>query len=177
MLLGIHAGQTGGLLIGNPDARLWDAPLPSFVAGKPPHYYVPGIAGLSLAASLKPDGTKAQVGAALYRSVFSPEGSLVVANTYSGAILSRGLYEDPRFKDTRFGALRAGFAQQILSKTVMLNLVVADSTTQPGFAEAVVKALSGTLAPKAALAELQQLFTVKEEEAWRTLGAVSPGRS
>jgi ABC-type glycerol-3-phosphate transport system substrate-binding protein len=170
MILGAHANNTTGQMTNFPDARLWDTPLPSFVAGAAPHYYVPGIAGLSLAASLEPGGSRARIGAALYRLVLSPEGSLVVADNYGGAILSRGLYESPRFKETRFGALRATLAQQVLPRTQMLNLVVPDSTTQPGFRAAVTKALSGQVSTKAALAEIQQLFDVKEEAAWRTLG-------
>lgn len=169
MVLGAHASNTSGQMINWPDVKLWDMPLPSFVPGKTPHYYVPGIAGLSLAAALKPDSAKAKIGAALFRLVLSPEGSLVVADNYGGAILSRGLYESARFKETRFGALRANLAQQVLPRTQMLNLVVADSTTQPGFRAAVQKALAGQASTKAALAEIQQLFTVKEEEAWRNL--------
>ena len=169
MILGAHASSTSGMLVNTPDAKLWDVPVPSFVSGKTPHYYVPGLAGLSLAAALKPDSVKAKIGAALYWLVLSPEGSLIVADNYGGAILSKGVYESPRFKETRFGALRATFAQQVLGRTQMLNLVVADSTTQPGFRAAVMKALSGQAATKAVLAEIQQLFDLKEEEAWRNL--------
>ena len=169
MILGAHASSTSDLLASTPDAPLWDAPLPSFVAGRAPHYYVPGFAGLSLAAALTPESPKARIGAALYRRVLSPEGSLVVADAYGGAILSRGLYDDPRFKETRFGALRATFAQQVLARTQMLNLVVADSTTPPEFRAAVQKALVGQASTRAVLAEVKQLFDAKEEAARRTL--------
>jgi hypothetical protein len=143
--------------------------MPSFAPGKEPHYYVPGIAGFSLAAALKPDSVKAKIGATLYRMVLSPDGSMILANSYSGGILMNSVYTDPRFKDTTFAAFRARLPQEVLARTLMLNLVTPDSTTQPDFAANVLKALNGVLSVKAALGEIQSLFDVKEAESWRAL--------
>jgi ABC-type glycerol-3-phosphate transport system substrate-binding protein len=170
MRLGAGAYELSSIVTSFPDIRAADLPLPAFATGRPVHYYIPGIAGFSLAATLKPDGAKAKIGAALYQLMLSPEAAVLVAATYSGAILVKDLYANPRFKETPYGALRADFAQQVLAKTVMLNLVTSDSTTQPDFAAAVGKVLAGELPVKAGLAAIQQLFDQKEEAAWRTLG-------
>jgi hypothetical protein len=116
---------------------------------------VPGVAGFSLAASLKPDGVKAGIGVALYRLVLSPDGSKSLAKGDSGGILVNGVYSDPRFKDTTYTAWRANLARGALSEWVMLNLVMPNSTTQPDFAANVQKVSERVLPVKGALVEIQ----------------------
>jgi ABC-type glycerol-3-phosphate transport system substrate-binding protein len=150
MRAGAGAYELSGIVLNFRDIAAADAPMPPFVAGRQPHYYVPGVAGFSLAAALKPDSAKARIGAALYRLMLSPEAALLVASTYSGAILVKDLYASPGFKETPFGANRADFASQVLGRTVMLNLVTSDSTTQPDFLAHVGKVLNGEVPVKAA---------------------------
>jgi hypothetical protein len=169
LMAGAGAYQLSGYPQSYPDVKVGDVPAPGFVAAKPAQYYVPGIAGFSLAALLKPDSMKAKIGAAYYRLLFTPDASLLVADNYSGAILTRGLYTDPRFSDTRFAAQRSTFAEQVIARAVIKSLVVADSTTQPDFAKEVQTVLAGDASVKSGLAALQELFSAKEDEAWRTL--------
>jgi hypothetical protein len=72
---GAGAYELSGIVLNFRDIPAADAPMPPFVAGRQPHYYVPGIAGFSLAAALKPDSARARIGAALYRSMLSPAPS------------------------------------------------------------------------------------------------------
>ena len=157
-----------GFAASHKDTKLADQPLPAFVASKQPTYYLPEISGFALSALRKPDDPQTKVGAALYRELYSPEGAMALANEYTGAILLKGMYTDPRFKDTRFGAARAKFTEQVVSKTVMINSIAADAT--PLLTATFNKVLAGELSVKAALADLQQTVSVKEEEALRARG-------
>jgi ABC-type glycerol-3-phosphate transport system substrate-binding protein len=149
-----------------PDVRIADLPLPSFVPGKPRNYYMPEIAGFSLSPVLEPDEPKAKLGAALLREFYSPEGALELANRYSGALFVKGVYADPRFKDTRFGAARAYFPQEVIPRTV----VIMDMAADPGIMPQINKVLAGELSVKAALAEMQQLHQAQDDEARRNMG-------
>lgn len=149
-----------------PDVRLVDQPMPSFVTGKAPNYYEHEIAGYALSALLKPDDPKAKIGAAFIRDLLTPEGARALATEYSGAILSKNVYADPSFKDTTFGATRAKLPEQIISKMVLMNMAAP-----PGdFGAHVTKVVNGELSIKAALQDMQQLYTANEETARRNMG-------
>ena len=149
-----------------PDVKLEDRPLPGFVPGKAPHYFEPELAGYSLSALLKPDEPKTRIGAAFLRHLLAPDNAVLLANEYSGAILVRGVYEDPRFKDTTFGAARARLPEQIISKIVL----IPTGANPYDFGTQINKVVAGELSIRAALAEAQQLFTTQEEEARRNRG-------
>jgi ABC-type glycerol-3-phosphate transport system substrate-binding protein len=148
-----------------PDVKIADMPLPSFVPGKPRNYYMPEIAGFSLSPVLKPDEPKTKIGAALLRALYSAEGALELADRYSGALFIKGVYADPRFKETKFGAARAYFPQEVIPRTV----VIMDMGADPGIMPQINKVLAGELSVRAALAEMQQIHTAKEEEARRSM--------
>ncbi len=149
-----------------PDVKLVDQPMPAFVNGKSPNYYEHEIAGYALSALLKPDDPKAKIGAAFFRDLLTPEGARALASEYSGAILSKDVYSDPSFKDTPFGAARAKLPEQIISKMVLMTMAA-----QPGdFGAHVTKVVNGELSIKAALQDMQQTYTAKEEEARRNMG-------
>lgn len=149
-----------------PDVRLVDQPMPAFAAGKTPNYYEHEIAGYALSALLKPDDPKAKIGAAFFRDLLTPSGARALANEYSGAILSKNVYADPTFKDTTFGPVRAKLPEQIISKMVLMTMAAP-----PGdFGAHVTKVVNGELSIKAALQDMQQTYTTKEEEARRNMG-------
>jgi ABC-type glycerol-3-phosphate transport system substrate-binding protein len=145
-----------------------DQPLPAFVPGRPPHYYLDGIHCLTLSAALKPDDPRARIGAAYLKLLFSAENRMrTQANDYSGAILNYKLYADPKFKETRFGAIRGSeFVDKVIKRTVILN-----PAASPGPGPQWTKVLNGQLSIKAALAELQQVHQTAEDEALRSRGA------
>jgi maltose-binding protein MalE len=165
MIFGQGAFSLSGYAVSHPDVKLVDVPLPSFVPGRQPHYYLPGIAGYSLSALLKPDDPKTRLGVAFYRHLLAPERAMALADQYSGAILLKSVYSDPRFKGTRFGAVRAKLPEQIISKTLMLTMA-ADLD----FGAQYNQVIAGELSIKAALGDMQQQFTAREEEARRALG-------
>jgi ABC-type glycerol-3-phosphate transport system substrate-binding protein len=148
-----------------PEVKIADLPLPSFVPGKPRNYYMPEIAGFSLSPVLKPDEPKTKIGAGLLRALYSAEGALELADRYSGALFVKGVYADPRFKETKFGAARAYFPQEVIPRTV----VIMDMGADPGIMPQINKVLAGELSVRAALAEMQQIHTAKEEEARRSM--------
>lgn len=148
-----------------PDIPLQDQPMPGFVNGKTPNYYEHEIAGYGLSALLKPDDMKARVGAAFIKDLLSPEGARALADQYSGAILSKSVYADPSFRQTKFGAVRAKLPEQIISKMVLMTMAA-----DPGaFSAHITKVINGELSIKAALQDMQQTYTAKEDEARRSM--------
>jgi ABC-type glycerol-3-phosphate transport system substrate-binding protein len=147
----------------HPDTKLADTPLPGFVPGKAPKYYLPSIAGFSISKLVAPDDPKVKIGAAFYRQLYTLDSAIDFANDYSGAILIKGMYADPRFKSTTFGAVRAALPEQIIAKTLTVN-----NAADPGFMPHVNKVLAGELSIKAALADMQQVYTAAEGEAQRS---------
>jgi ABC-type glycerol-3-phosphate transport system substrate-binding protein len=161
------AFSLSGYLTSHPEVypKLVDQPMPGFVPGKAPNYYEHEYSGYAITSLLKPDDVKARIGAAFYKELLSPDWLIARANEYSGAILAKAVYADPRFKDTTFGAVRAKLPEQIISKLVFMTMAV-----RPEEAQAEInKVIAGQTGIKAALAELQQQFSVKEEEARRTM--------
>jgi ABC-type glycerol-3-phosphate transport system substrate-binding protein len=147
----------------HPDTKLADMPLPGFVPGKAPKYYLPSIAGFSISKLVAPDAPAAKIGAAFYRHLYTLDSAIDFANDYSGAILIKGMYADPRFRSTTFGAVRASLPDQIINKTLTLN-----NAADPGFMPQVNKVINGELSIKAALADVQQVYAAAEEEAQRS---------
>jgi ABC-type glycerol-3-phosphate transport system substrate-binding protein len=146
---------------------LLDQPLPAFTAGKSPNYFLTGFSGLTITAALKPDDVKARIGAAYLKHTFSAENRLKTqANDYSGAILNYAVYADPKFKETRYGAIRGqDFVEKVIKRTVIMN-----PAAMPGPGPQWTKVLGGELGIKAALAELQQIHQQAEDEALRARG-------
>ncbi|MGH2370887.1 MAG: hypothetical protein ACRDI2_22140, partial [Chloroflexota bacterium] len=149
----------------HPDVQLADFPLPAFVAGKTPNYYEHTVSAYALSPLLRPDDMASKIGAAFYRELLSPDGLIVRANEYSGAILVKGLYTDPRFKDTTFGPVRAKLPEQVISKMRFMTMAVRPEEAQTE----INKVIAGETGIKAALAALQQQFSVGEEEARRNM--------
>ena len=150
-----------------PDVKLVDQPLPAFVAGKTPNYYEHEIAGYALSALLKPDDAKARDrGRLLQRPALARTGPRALANEYSGAILAKSVYADPRFKDTTFGPVRAKLPDQIISRMVLMTMAA-----DPGaFGAHVTRVVNGELSVKAALQDMQQTVHRQEDEARRNMG-------
>lgn len=144
-----------------------DQPLPAFVAGKQPTYYLDGFSGFTITAALKPDDVKAKIGAAYLKFAFSAENRIKTqANDYSGAILNYQVYTDPAFKQTRYGAIRGtDFVEKVIKRTVIMS-----PAASPGVGPQWTKILDGQLSIKSALAELQQLHQAAEDESLRSRG-------
>jgi ABC-type glycerol-3-phosphate transport system substrate-binding protein len=140
---------------------LKDQPMPAFVAGKVPNYYEHEYSGYALSALLKPDDTKARIGAAFYKELLSPDSLIARANEYSGAILVKGVYADPRFKDTKFGPIRAKLPDQVISKMLFMTMAVRPET----FQTQIDNIIAGKQSIKSALADAQQQFQNQEDEA------------
>jgi hypothetical protein len=160
--LGQGAFAISSLAKSHPDTKLADLPLPAFVPGRQPRYYLPSIAGFSVSRLLAPDDPKARVGAAFYRQLYTLDSAIDFANDYSGAILIRGMYADPRFKSTTFGPVRATLPETTIARSLTMS-----NAADPGFMPQVNKVLGGELSVKAALAEMQQKYTAAEDEAQR----------
>jgi ABC-type glycerol-3-phosphate transport system substrate-binding protein len=150
-----------------PDVKLEDQPLPGFVPGRQPAYFEPELAGYSLSSLLTPNDPKTTLGIAFLRHLLSPDNALLLANEYSGCILIKGLYEDPRFKQTTFADARARMPEQWINRIVLIPAAGANSYD---FQQHINKVVAGELSISAALAEAQQAFNVKEEEARRNRG-------
>ena len=141
--------------------KLVDQPLPGFVPGKAPNYYEHEYSGYALSSLLKTDDMRARVGAAFYRELLSPDSLIARANEYSGAILAKAVYADPRFKDTTFGPIRAKLPDQVISRMQFMTMAV-----RPEEAQAYLnKIIAGETSLKSALAEMQQFFQTKEDDA------------
>jgi ABC-type glycerol-3-phosphate transport system substrate-binding protein len=145
--------------------KLMDQPMPAFVAGKTPNYYEHEYSGYALSALLKPDDMKAKVGAAFYKELLSADSLIARANEYSGAILVKGVYTDPRFKDTKFGPIRAKLPEQVISKMIFMTMAVRPET----FQAQIDGIIAGKQSIKAALADAQQQFQNQEDEARRNM--------
>ena len=104
--LGQGAFAISSLVKSHPDTKLADVPLPGFVSGKQPRYYLPSIAGFSVSRLLPPDDPKVKVGTAFYRQLYTLDSAIDFANDYSGAILIRGHVRRPSLQehDVRAGA-------------------------------------------------------------------------
>ena len=147
--------------------KVLDQPMPAFVAGKQPNYYVDSFSGFTVTAALKPDDVKAKIGAAYLKFTYSAENRIKTqANDYSGAILNFKVYSDPKFKETRYGAIRGtDFVEKVIKRIVIMNPAAA-----PGPGPQWTKVLNGQLSIKSALAELQQLNQAAEDDALRSRG-------
>ncbi len=153
---------------GYPDLfpKLADQPLPAFVPGKTPNYYEHEYSGYALSALLKPDDMKARVGAAFYKELLSPDWLIARADEYSGAILAKAVYTDPRFRQTKFGEVRAKLPEQVISRLKFMTMAARPEEGQ----QFIDKVINGELSVKSALAEMQQYFQSKEDEARRAMG-------
>jgi ABC-type glycerol-3-phosphate transport system substrate-binding protein len=162
------AFSLSGYLTSHPEVypKLLDQPMPGFVPGKAPNYYEHEYSGYAITSLLKPDDVRARIGAAFYRELLSPDWLIARANEYSGAILAKGVYADPRFKDTTFGAVQAKLPEQVISKMVFMTMAVRPEEAQTE----INKLIAGQSSVKAVLAELQQQFSSKEDEARRNMG-------
>lgn len=161
------AFSISGYATSHPDVfpKLVDRPMPAFVPGKAPNYYEHEYSGYALSPLLKPDDTKAKIGAAFYKELLSPDWLIARADEYSGAILAKAVYSDPRFKDTKFGAARAKLPEQVISRMIFMTMAVRPEDGQ----QFINKVIAGQASVKSALAEMQQHFSVGEEEARRNM--------
>jgi ABC-type glycerol-3-phosphate transport system substrate-binding protein len=141
--------------------KLVDQPLPAYVPGKAPNYYEHEYSGYALSALLKPDDPRARVGAAFYKEMLSPDSLIARANEYSGAILAKAVYADPRFKDTTFGPVRAKLPEQVISRMQFMTMAVRPEEA----GQFLTKAVAGETSLKSALSEMQQFFQNREDEA------------
>jgi ABC-type glycerol-3-phosphate transport system substrate-binding protein len=156
-----------GLWVSNPDVKVLDQPMPAFVNGKQPNYYLVGFSGMALSSALKPDSPAARIGAAYYKFLYTPENRIKTqANEYSGAILNYDVYTRPDFKQTKFAEVRQDFVEKVIKRTVLPN-----PAASPGVSAQWTKVLQGQLGIPAALAELQQVHQTAEDEARRARGA------
>jgi ABC-type glycerol-3-phosphate transport system substrate-binding protein len=156
-----------GYVTSHPDTykKLVDQPMPAFSAGKTPSYYEHEYSGYALSALLKPDDMKARIGSEFYKTMLSSDGLIQRANEYSGAILAKGVYSDPRFKDTTFGPIRAKLPDQVISKLRFMTMAVRPEEGQ----DFINKVINGQASVKAALGEMQQHFQNKEDDARRNM--------
>ncbi len=161
------AFSISGYATSHPDtySRMEDMPLPAFVPGKTPSYYEHEYSGYALSALLKPDDMRAKVGAAFYKELLSPDALIGRANEYSGAILAKAVYTDPRFKDTKFGSIRAKLPDQVISKLRFMTMAVRPEEGQ----NFITKVINGQASVKSALGEMQQYFQNKEDDARRNM--------
>jgi len=152
-----------GLWVSNPDVKILDQPMPGFVNGKAPNYYLVGFSGMALSSALKPDSPSAKIGAAYYKFVYSAEQRIKTqANEYSGAILNYDVYSHPDFKKTKFAELRTDFPEKVIKR-----MFLPAPAASPGVAAQWTKVLNGELGIPAMLAELQQVHQSAEDEALR----------
>lgn len=155
-----------GLWVSNPDVKTLDQPMPAFVAGRQPNYFLVGFSGMALSSALKPDRPAAKIGAAYYQYVYTAENRIKTqANEYSGAILNYDVYTHPDFKNTKFAPVRQDFVEKVIKRTVL-----PAPAASPGVAAQWTKILNGQLGIPAALAELQQVHQHAEDEALRSRG-------
>jgi ABC-type glycerol-3-phosphate transport system substrate-binding protein len=155
-----------GLWVSHPDVRILDQPLPGFVNGKAPNYYLVGFSGMALSSALRPDSPAARIGAAYYKFVYSAENRIrTQANEYSGAILNYDVYGHPDFKQTRFADLRSDFVEKVIKR-----MFLPAPAASPGVAAQWAKVLEGQIGIPAMLAELQQVHQTAEDEALRSRG-------
>jgi hypothetical protein len=155
-----------GLWISHPDVKLFDQPMPAFVDGRQPNYYLVGFSGMALSAALKPDSPAAKIGAAYYKFVYSAEQRIKTqANEYSGAILNDDVYTHPDFKTTKFAPVRQDFVETVIKRTVL-----PAPAASPGVGPQWTKVLNGEYGIPAMLAELQQVHQVAEDESLRGRG-------
>jgi hypothetical protein len=162
MTLGQGAFAISSYVKSHPDTRLADVPLPGFVPGKAPKFYLPSIAGFSISKLVSPDDPKVKVGTAFYRHLYTLDSAIDIANDYSGGILIKGMYADPRFKSTAFGPVRATLPEQIINSSLTTS-----NAADPGFMPHVNRVLAGEISIKAALSDMQQIFAAAEDEAQR----------
>ena len=155
-----------GLWVSHPDVKIVDQPMPAFVNGKQPSYYLVGFSGMALSSALKPDSPAARIGAAYYKFLYTAENRIKTqANEYSGAILNDDVYTHPGFKTTKFAPLRQDFVEKVIKRTVLPG-----PAASPGVGAQWTKVLQGQLGIPAALAELQQVHQTAEDEALRSRG-------
>lgn len=155
-----------GLWVSHPDVKILDQPMPAFVAGRQPNYYLVGFSGMALSSALKPDDVRAKIGAAYYKFVYTAENRIKTqANEYSGAILNYDVYTHPEFKNTKFAPVRQDFVERVIKRTVLPN-----PAASPGVAAQWAKILDGQLGIPAALAEIQQVHQTAEDESLRSRG-------
>jgi len=153
-----------GLWVSNPDVKILDQPMPAFVSGKQPNYYLVGFSGMALSSALKPDDVRAKIGAAYYKFVYTAENRIKTqANEYSGAILNYDVYAHSEFKNTKFAPVRQDFVEKVIKRTVLPN-----PAASPGVAAQWTKILNGELGIPAALAEIQQVHQTAEDESLRS---------
>ena len=152
-----------GLWISHPDVKIFDQPMPGFVNGKAPSYYLVGFSGMALSSVLKPDSAAAKIGAAYYKFVYSAEQRIKTqANEYSGAILNYDVYTHPDFKGTKYAPVRQDFVEKVIKRTTL-----PAPAASPGVGPQWTKVLNGEYGIPAMLAELQTVHQAAEDESLR----------
>jgi ABC-type glycerol-3-phosphate transport system substrate-binding protein len=146
----------------NKELKVDAVPTPKLQNAREDVVYPEHMGVITLSRRLAQDGTKQKHGAEMLAEFLKPETLLALTETYSGSLMSKLLYEDPRVLKTKYGPLSKRVAEGTWPRTRYTQDHVANPG--PGSQE-LDRGLRNQIPIKEALANMDRYFNEQESQA------------
>jgi ABC-type glycerol-3-phosphate transport system substrate-binding protein len=129
--------------------------------------YPDELAVLSLSRRLAQDSTKLNYAVGLVKLMLQPDNLLNITQTYTGLLMSKPLYSDPRINKTKYGPISKRLAEGVWPTSHFPRSHVADFT---GAITELQRGLRKEISLKQALANMDAYCNQQEKVARQRLG-------
>jgi len=146
----------------NKELKTDAVPTPKLQNAKEDVVYPEHMGVITLSRRLAQDATKQKHGGEMLAEFLKPETLLALTETYSGSLMSKLLYEDPRVLKTKYGPLSKRVAEGTWPRARYTQDHVANPT--PGSQE-LDRGLRNQIPLKEALANMDRYFNEQESQA------------
>jgi len=152
----------------NPELKLDSVVTPRLSDARQAIACLDHIAVLTLSKRLASDTQKQEAGIGLAKALISPDALISITDAYSGSLMSKELYSDPRIQRTRFGAASKRLAEGVWPNARFTQDRVANQA--PALTE-LQRALTNEISIKEALANADAYLNEQEAQARERLRA------
>jgi ABC-type glycerol-3-phosphate transport system substrate-binding protein len=156
------AWTLGVIASSNPDMKLDSVVTPKLTGAKNATVYPDHTAVLTLSKRLTGDDQKREASIGLAKALMSPDALISILDQYSGSLMSKALYDDPRVAKTKYGAVSKRIAEGVWPNARYPHDHVADQG--PALTE-LQRALTKEISIKAALGNADTYLNEQESQA------------
>jgi hypothetical protein len=147
---------------GIPDLKCDVVPTPKLNGAKKDVVYPEHMGVITVSKRLSQDQQKLQPGIAIAQEMLKPESLLAMTETYSGSLMSKELYDDPRIMKTKYGPISKRVAEGTWSRARFPQDHVAN---QGPAQEELYRALRKEITIKEALTNMNTYMNDQESQA------------
>jgi len=162
------AWTMGVIASANPDLKLDSVVTPKLANAKSATVYPDHTAVLTLSKRLAADNQKLESGVGLTKALVSPDALISITDAYSGSLMSKALYDDPRIQKTKYGLISKRVAEGVWPNARFPQDHVANQA--PALTE-LQRALTKEISIKDALANADAFLNEQETQARERLKA------